>query len=133
MSSEWIRQDNVVWEELGNQTVLVNPSARKTWVLNESAAFIWRHLNGSASIEDLARCLAATGGKELRKVRHELAAFCAQLEEAGMLMRRSSTNISVGDSPALYFSGAYLPPFIKMQHSGLGFKGRPSSRGITSP
>ena len=53
------------------------------------------------------------------------------LKEAQGMLRSSSRAVRAGVSFA--FAGSYVPPFIRMHGSGVGFRGRPSSRGGSGP
>lgn len=126
MARQWERARDIVWEELDGEAVLVSPVTSKTWVLNATASAIWKYCDGQTSIDALAAAFAQAGRLEVAKVKTELLAFCRQLEAQGML-RASSSPIGIGAACA--FAGSYVPPFIRMHSSGVGFRGRPSSRG----
>ena len=130
MSRQWERARDIVWEELGGEAVLVSPTTSKTWVLNHTASAIWKCCDGQTSIDDIALKLAEAGRLDVANVKTELLAFCKQLESQGML-RSSGRAVRAGASFA--FAGSYVPPFIRMHGSGVGFRGRPSSRGGSGP
>lgn len=54
MTLEWMRFSDIVWHEMDDAAVLVNAATRKTWVLNKSAAYVWKLCDGR-SLEELAR------------------------------------------------------------------------------
>lgn len=131
MSRHWIRSSDIVWEELDGEAVLVSPSAKRTWVLNPTASALWKSCDGCTPLESIARNLARAGRHELSKVKAELTAFCKMLEENGML-RPAPCPVAVSGG-AVCFYGPYVPPFVKLQSAGVGFRGRPSSRGGSGP
>jgi len=133
MSAQWVRSNDVVWEEIDGEAVIVKPSAKRTWVFNATASFIWKCCDGHSSIEDVARKLALSCGRELRLVRTDIVEFCRQLEEIGLIVGHSAPagSVPVG---SVSFQGSYFSPKIKLQNMGVGFRGRPSPRnGPGSP
>jgi hypothetical protein len=132
MKAKWIRSNDVVWEEIDGEAVIVKPSTKRTWVFNTTAAYIWKCCDGHANLDDVAHQLASTCGRELRQIRTEIKEFCRQLEEIGLIVENSGQS-EVVSSGNIAFRGSYFSPKIKLQNMGLGFRGRPSSRGVSPP
>lgn len=141
MSTQWIRSSEVVWEELGSETLLVSPTANSGWVLNASAAHIWKRCN-ECSLDELARELARAGNRQLNHVKEELRAFCQSLEASGLLHSANAPKrataagnaTAVGNASAhVSFSVANMPMSIRAQNFGAGPRRRPSPRGLSSP
>ena len=132
MTREWIRSGEIVWQDIEGAAVLVSPRSKRTWVLNQTAAHIWKMCGTRVSAETLARQLAQASGQELRRIRSDLLKFCRKLQGLGLLCaaREAGTGREL---QACRFAGAYLPPMIKLQNEGMGFRGRPSSRGVSGP
>jgi hypothetical protein len=133
MKAKWVRSSDVVWEEIDGEAVIVKPSTKRTWVFNTTAAYIWKYCDGHGNLDDVARQLASSCGRELRQIRTEIKEFCQQLEEIGLIVENSAPvdAVSTGN---VTFRGSYFSPSIKLQNMGLGFRGRPSSRnGPGSP
>jgi len=130
MTAQWVRAGDVVWEEVNGEAVLVSTSERRTLVLNATASFLWTCCDGSVSLDDVARRITAVGGRKLEQVRNELAAFCLELETRGVLLG-TPVLTPAQHGGAVCFSGNGLPPLIKLESLSVGFRGRPSSRGIS--
>lgn len=129
MTTRWKKADSVVWEELGDEALLVEPGKSHTWRLNRAAAFLWKHCDGTISLREIARALSNGVRAEARRIEADLAAFCARLETAGLL--RASV-AGAGAPQALYFSGLYAPPSLTTRHAGSSRR-RPGPRGISGP
>ena len=118
MTSQWARSEQVAWEELDGELLLVQAGTRRMWRLNAAAAAIWRACTGRVN---------ACDGKALR-LSSECAAFCRRLERKGLL-----TEIG---APALQYAGPALRsggPLPQMQELsfGSGPRHRPSPRGLS--
>ncbi|HYG73898.1 MAG TPA: PqqD family protein [Planctomycetota bacterium] len=131
MTSRWVRSSGVVWEDVNGEAVLVNTSARQTLVLNSTASFLWKCCDGSLSLQEIASRIAAAGGHKVEQVREELAHFCGELETRGLLLSASNAAMIPASEHAVCFSGGDFPPRIKLESSSLGFRGRPSPRGVS--
>ena len=133
MAVQWVRSKNVVWDEIDGEAVLVSTSEQKTWVLNATASIIWKCCDGTISIEALARRIASECGREASRVKAELASFCREMEQRGLLMGGRASGAVYGESvPGSFcFKGFSLPPLIKMESLSLGIRGRPSPRSVS--
>jgi len=61
MAAKWKRLDELLWEALGEETLVVSLRSGKRWSLNATAAAIWKLCDGSRNGEDIARALAKAG------------------------------------------------------------------------
>jgi hypothetical protein len=52
----------LIEREVAGELLLCDPTTRKAFSLNRSAALVWKHANGKTSIEELARLLAEETG-----------------------------------------------------------------------
>ncbi len=136
MASQWVRSNDVVWEELDGEAVLVSTTKQKTWALNAAASVIWKCCDGQISIEEIARRVAAACGREVGSVKREILEFCRELERKG-LISISTMNLKTLSNQSLVanlsVAGFSLPPKIIMESSSLGIRGRPSPRGFCNP
>ncbi len=55
MAGKWVRSDDVVWEELGGEVLLVHPRSGARWLLNATAGAIWKLCDGTRGAGELAR------------------------------------------------------------------------------
>jgi hypothetical protein len=131
MAREWIRSDEVVWEALDGETVLIQPRQGRTWLLNAAAAFVWRYCNGQTSSTEIARYLSHAGRHQTARVAEDVRAFCAELEALGLLSTARPTAALV--TVEMSFSGPYSPPRIRPRGFGVGPRHRPSPRGLSGP
>jgi hypothetical protein len=51
------------------------------YTLNETGAFIWDHIDGSATIDDIARRLAGEYGEDIETTRRDVLACLADLDK----------------------------------------------------
>jgi hypothetical protein len=109
MATQWIRSDEVIWETLDGEALLVEPRRGRTWLLNAAAARIWRACDG------------------LTRFNAEGAAFCRQLASLGLLTPSAQFS---GGGTAVCFSGR---PTIRAHGFGAGPRHRPSPRGSSGP
>ena len=72
------RKDDLVVKEMPDELLVYDLKRDRVHVLNQSAAFIWRHCNGRRTVDEVARALA----KRLRIPAHEQVVWLA-LEELG--------------------------------------------------
>jgi hypothetical protein len=109
MATRWKRSEEVIWEAVDGETVLVEPRTGRTWLLNAAAARIWRACDG------------------LTRFNQEGAAFCRQLALRGLLSPSAPLS---GAGTAVCFSGV---PAIRPHGFGTGPRHRPSPRGLSGP
>ena len=131
--SQWVRSDTIIWEELGGEAVLVDVRSRKTFLLNATASFIWQRCDGRVNMEALVEALVNAGRQEVRRVRSEIFEFCQLMQSNGLLLSGSRQAAPVLAGGNCVFHGNYIQPSVRFQASGIGFRNRPSSRGVSGP
>jgi len=70
------RSANTAWRTIVGETIVVHLDAKEFFGLNETAADVWRALDGKVDLDDLS---ARFGFSPV-----EVAAFCAELRELGL-------------------------------------------------
>lgn len=77
------REDGLVAQEMGDETVVYDLVRHRAHRLNRTAALVWRHCNGQRSLDDLASLLA----KDLGATADDKLVWLAleQLEKAHLL------------------------------------------------
>ncbi|HLX63153.1 MAG TPA: PqqD family protein [Planctomycetota bacterium] len=127
MSAKWKRSDGLVWEELGDETLVVDPRSGARWSLNALASAVWKLCDGLRSADELAAVLAKLSGRSLRALREELMALCSGLAGAGLLSAESGTTML-----ARNIEYNLLPMFRPLGLAS-GPRRRPSPRGNSGP
>ena len=117
----WTRAKNVVWEEFcEGGALLVNPATGARWTLNAAACALWKKCDGRLCTAELAEILQLT--------REEIANFCGQFQQLGLL---TPSRIAIPASGAMMARSSVLA--FKPLSLGNGPKRRPSARGVSGP
>ena len=53
----WIKNDNVVWEELDSGALLIDPKSGARWTLSAAASAAWQHCDGTRTLAEMATVL----------------------------------------------------------------------------
>jgi hypothetical protein len=133
MAITWKRSNEIVWEELDGEALLVSPVSRARWSLNAAAAAVWKCCDGTRSLAALSSAFAQASGLGLREARQEIAAFCQRFAELGLLHAQPEL---VAASAALNrptFRSGMEGPAFKTLGLGHGPRRRPSPRGNSGP
>lgn len=80
-----VRTDDVVWQSIEGEIVILDNRASRYLSLKGSGAVLWPHLVGGASTDDLAGALVETYGIERDRAERDVDAFIASLRERGLL------------------------------------------------
>ena len=59
------RQDDLVIRELPDELLVYDTETHEAHCLNETAAFIWRHCDGTTSVSEIAQQLSAETGTDM--------------------------------------------------------------------
>ncbi len=108
MGKTWIRSDDVAWEELGSEILLVHARTGARWILNATAAAVWQLCDG-------------------RRELAEAAAFCSGLRDMGLL--REATCPQIAGAP-VHFSAV---PELRVLNASGNTRRRPTPRGVSGP
>jgi hypothetical protein len=65
MTTQWIRSNDVVWEDLDGEALLVRSSTGQRWTLNATAAGIWKLCDGGFDLSGLARRFSKVSRREI--------------------------------------------------------------------
>jgi len=120
MSAKWKRTDELVWEELENETLVVSPRSGARWSLSALAAKVWKLCDGKRSIAQLASALSSARG--------EIEAVCETLASSGLL--RPATKSEALAPLVAGFSGASGVRVLGLAGGG---RRRPTPRGNSGP
>ena len=88
------RKDGVVQREVAGETFLVPihghlADLQELFVLNEVGRYIWDRLDGHCPLETLVAGVTAAFEVDTRQARLDTEAFLGQLEEAGLVEKRT--------------------------------------------
>jgi len=78
------RNEDVAFQSLLDQVVIVNVRAREVHVLNGTASRIWSLLERETTAADLARALREEYAVEAAQAEAEVESFLQELEEKGL-------------------------------------------------
>lgn len=100
MKKPRIRQDNVLAEELQGECVVYDSSSKKAHHLNSTLSWVWKHCDGTRTVEDLATSMQRDlGGEDASAV---VVSGLSQLADANLLEPKSfDPNYSVREGPAV--------------------------------
>ena len=79
------RRGDVRSEAVEDGLVVQTADGKSVHLLNATAALIWDRCDGGHSVDDISRELAAATGAELARVRDDVAAAMADLQQKGLL------------------------------------------------
>jgi len=77
--------DQVVWEELGGEAVVMHVELNTCCVLNTTGARVWRNIAHGTSIEEIALGLSSQSRYEVTRALSDVASFVCQLTKMGLL------------------------------------------------
>jgi hypothetical protein len=76
----------VVYEVVDGEAVLVDPDGKELLTLNEVGTMVWEELDGRRGPDELAAALVGRfDGVTEREVAHDIEAFLAEVEAAGLV------------------------------------------------
>ncbi len=85
-----IRHPDALEAEVDGQRVLMSPKDYSYFGLVDTGALVWDRIDGTTTIDDLARALSSEFGADLEEVRVDIDEFVSALDVAGLL-RSTST------------------------------------------
>lgn len=53
-----IRRSEIQLHRLGDETILYDPTRKRVHALNTTGGFIWQHLDGECSLENIAKAMS---------------------------------------------------------------------------
>jgi hypothetical protein len=88
----WIRNSRVEEAPLQNDLMLFDPQTAKFYVLNGTMAFVWRNCNGK-SLNQIAESMEDEfSGVDRRQAENDVKVAVQELEQLGLLSRRSEVS-----------------------------------------
>ena len=121
----WTRAKNVVWEELGCGSLLVNPATGARWTLNATATALWKLCDGRYGSAELATMLDRSSA--------EIARFCEQFKQIGLLQPALVPVYAHASLDTIIVAKLASAPTFKPLGLGNGPRRRPTARGVSGP
>ncbi len=135
MLTRWRRNDDVIWEQLGSEALLIVPATGARWALNGAAVCVWRLCDGATSLSAIARKFANASGRNLQRSYLEIETFCATFAKLGLLTPCQNNCVTSGALNVMTFRNGLDAP-LRYRQIGAGASGqrrRPSPRGNSGP
>jgi PqqD family protein of HPr-rel-A system len=83
------REENLPFQRMDEETIVVDPRAREVHLLNETGARIWELLETAASVDELCEALAEEyEGASPEALRGDVEAFLTDLGSKGLVAAR---------------------------------------------
>ena len=79
------RSEGITVQRIGDETVLHDGGRKQAHVVNQSAAWIWDHMDGSSSTDDIADLLAREFNVLVEVARRDVAAVADEFRRLGLL------------------------------------------------
>lgn len=77
---------DVMFRQVDDEWVVFDPAANELHVLNLSAALVWTHLTGEATLEEIARTVQDTFEIESERAEADVGAAVQRFRDAGLLV-----------------------------------------------
>ncbi len=82
-----VKADDVVWRDVGDELVLLELATSTYLTLNGTARFLWEHLVGGATMDELVESLGDHYGIGPAQARDDAEVFVSTLGERDLLIR----------------------------------------------
>ncbi len=85
------RKPRIPWQRLDDDTIVVDPSARRVHMLNETASFVWGMLEDFTTVKDViaAACLHFDVSPSI--AREEILCLLLRMRQEGLLEIRDGS------------------------------------------
>jgi Coenzyme PQQ synthesis protein D (PqqD) len=79
------RNPKLAWREIDGEAVIISPEDSHVHELNETASLIWKHADGSHSVDEIASIVAAGYDVPLSLARVDVSELIEMLSAKGLL------------------------------------------------
>lgn len=90
MSAAVVRNPNLAWREIDGEIVIISPEDSQVHELNVTASVIWKHADGTASLEEIVAKMVSEFDVGLDTARADVNDMVAQLREKQLLLELDS-------------------------------------------
>jgi len=70
-----INKSNIIFKEIGGETIFLNRKNKKLYELNETASFIWSKVNKKVPIKKIIKNLSSKYNIEEKKAKKDVSEF----------------------------------------------------------
>jgi len=78
------------WREFGSEALVLDPATGEFLQINDTARSIWKHVNGSRSVDAITHAVAIEFDEDVETVRDDVEGFIADLVARGLLLAVTS-------------------------------------------
>ncbi|MGH8470572.1 MAG: PqqD family protein [Gammaproteobacteria bacterium] len=86
-----VRRSNLLYREVGNEIAVLDRHSEKIHHLNESAAHVWKHCDGSHSLPAIGRTLAEEYGIPFSAAEADVTRAVSDFATLGLLEANGNT------------------------------------------
>jgi hypothetical protein len=79
------RAENIIWREIGDEIAIVRDDGLKLYVLNKTAARIWKMCDGNYNSDEIAARLCESYDVSLEQAKSDVRNALAGMMEKGLL------------------------------------------------
>jgi hypothetical protein len=80
-----VRVDQVVWQNIDGEVVIVDPESSTMRILNKTASLIWSLADGTRQTEGIIAEVCRVFDVDEEQARADVDEFCRELLEAGLI------------------------------------------------
>ena len=84
----WVRRPSLVWRKVGDEAVILDPDQRVLRGLNDTGWQVWELLDGSHTVADIARELAAHYSIPEERTRQDVDTLLRDLKRAELIEKK---------------------------------------------
>jgi hypothetical protein len=74
-----VRNPHLAWRQIEGEIVIISPEDSQVHELNETAAFVWMHADGTSSVEEIADALTTEFEVAREAARADISELVGQL------------------------------------------------------
>ena len=82
------KTERLPWRNIDGRVVVIHPKMGEVHELNPVGSYLWEHLDGNCSLEQLAEDLAQNFEVDLEEALEDTRSFFALLAEHGLVARQ---------------------------------------------
>jgi hypothetical protein len=87
MGNQVARNEEVVWQKIGDEIVAIGNDGLLINVLNKTAAYIWELCDGTRGPDEIAACLCERFEVELEEATADVLGILGKFEKFGLLRK----------------------------------------------
>ena len=131
MGAKWKRSNEMAWEQLDGEALVVHPQSGMRWTLNAMGTAVWRLCDGSLDSREIAAALAKASGRSQLAIRREVERFCSALAYSGLMQPAAAGTMAAG--PMEFARVGNDAPGFRSMGLNAHTRRRPSPGGVSGP